>query len=123
MNFEVKNLNCHYGVIQALRDVSFKIVEDGIYAVIGANGAGKSTLINVIAGLVPASSGEIIYGDTVITDLPVKDVIRRGISICPEGRKIFSTITVQENLMAGAYIIKDRQKIKENMDMVYEMFP
>lgn len=121
--FKIKNLNCHYGVIQALKNVSFEIEKSGIYAVIGANGAGKSSLINVISGLVPASSGEVIFKDTIITDLQPNQVIREGISICPEGRKVFKTVSVHENLLSGAYILKDKVQIKENLDMVYKMFP
>ncbi|MGB8451292.1 MAG: ABC transporter ATP-binding protein [Anaerocolumna sp.] len=121
--FKISNLNCHYGVIQALNNVSFEIDKSGIYAVIGANGAGKSSLINVIAGLVPASSGEITFNGTTITDLQPNQVIREGISICPEGRKIFKSISVHENLLSGAYIIKEKARIKENLDMVYMMFP
>ena len=119
----VEKLNCHYGVIHALKDISFTIGDSGIYAVIGANGAGKSSLINIIGGLVPASSGRIMFDQVEITLLQPHEVIRRGISICPEGRKIFKSVTVYENLLAGAYILKDPQKIQANVEMVYGMFP
>ncbi len=121
--FKISNLNCHYGVIQALKNVSFEIEKSGIYAVIGANGAGKSSLINVIAGLIPATSGEITFNGTTITDLQPNQVIKEGISICPEGRKVFKSVSVHENLLSGAYTMKDKAGIKENLDMVYEMFP
>ena len=121
--FKVQNLNCHYGVIQALKDVSFEIEKSGIYAIIGANGSGKSSLINVISGIVPATSGEIIFNDSIITDLQPNQVIREGISICPEGRKVFKSVSVHENLLSGAFILKDKPIINENLDMVYEMFP
>lgn len=121
--FRVTDLNCHYGVIQALKNVSFSIEKSGIYAVIGANGAGKSSLINVIAGIVPASSGEIVFNGTKITDLQTNQVVKEGISICPEGRKVFKSVSVQENLLSGAYTLKDKAVIKENMETVYEMFP
>ncbi len=120
---KISNLNCHYGVIRALKNVSFEIDKSGIYAVIGANGAGKSSLINVIAGLISAASGEITFNGTTITDLQPNQVIKEGISICPEGRKVFKSVSVHENLLSGAYIIKDKARIKENLDMVYEMFP
>jgi branched-chain amino acid transport system ATP-binding protein len=121
--FKVSHLNCHYGVIQALKDVSFEIKKSGIYAIIGANGAGKSSLINVTAGLVPASSGSIIFNGTTITDLQTNQIIREGISICPEGRKVFKTISVYENLLSGAYILKNKPQIIKNLDMVFDMFP
>lgn len=120
---KIENLNCHYGVIQALNHVNIDISKSGIYAVIGANGAGKSTLINIMAGLVSPSSGRIIFNDVEITNLQPHDIIRQGICICPEGRKVFKTVSVYENLLAGAFIMKDKQKVQENVDMVYSMFP
>jgi len=120
---KIENLNCHYGVIQALNNVNIEISESGIYAVIGANGAGKSTLINIMAGLVSASSGRIAFNDVEITDLQPHDIIRQGICICPEGRKVFKSVSVYENLLAGAYIVKNKQKVQENVEMVYDMFP
>jgi len=120
---EVKNLCCHYGVIEALHDVSFTIPDDGIFAVIGANGAGKTTLINSIAGLVLPSSGSIKFNGTEITQLHTKDIIRQGIALCPEGRRVFKSISVYENLVAGAYITKDKKKVEENVEEVYRLFP
>ena len=120
---EIRNLTCHYGVIRALNDVSMSISSDGIHAVIGANGAGKSTLINAITGLVTPTFGSIQFNGEEITTIPAKDVIRRGIAICPEGRRIFKEITVYENLLAGAYISRDKHLIKENIEQVYALFP
>lgn len=120
---KIENLSCHYGVIQALKDVSIDIKEKGIYAIIGANGAGKSSLINVISGLVPSSGGSITFNGINITDLQSHEIIRQGISVCPEGRKIFKSVSVYENLLAGAYIIKDKKQVKETVDIVYDFFP
>lgn len=123
MFLKIENLSCHYGVIQALNDVSIDIEKKGIYAIIGANGAGKSSLINVLAGLVPASSGSIVFEENEITDLQPHEVIKTGISVCPEGRKIFKSVSVYENLLAGAFILKDKKLVEENIEMVYEFFP
>lgn len=120
---EIKNISCHYGVIRALNDVSIIVPDDGIYAVIGANGAGKSTLINTIAGLVTPTSGSIVFDGREITSIPTKDVIRTGIALCPEGRRIFKNISVYENLLGGAYIMKDKNRIAENVEYVYDLFP
>lgn len=119
----INHLTCHYGVIKALDNINIKIEKEGIYAVIGANGAGKSTLIRSIAGLVKPTSGTIYFWGKDITALETHNVIREGISVCPEGRRIFKSVTVYENLLSGAYIINDRKKIKENIDVVYEFFP
>jgi branched-chain amino acid transport system ATP-binding protein len=119
----IDNLTCHYGVIKALDNVNIKIDKEGIYAVIGANGAGKSTLIRTIAGLVKPTHGKITFLKKDITVLETHDVIREGISVCPEGRRIFKSVTVYENLLSGAYIINDKKRIKENIDIVYDFFP
>ncbi|WP_094604392.1 High-affinity branched-chain amino acid transport ATP-binding protein LivF [Sporomusa silvacetica DSM 10669] len=119
----IDKLTCHYGVIKALDNVNIKIDKEGIYAVIGANGAGKSTLIRTIVGLVKPTQGKITFLNKDITALETHDVIREGISVCPEGRRIFKSVTVYENLLSGAYIINDQKRIKENIDIVYEFFP
>lgn len=119
----INQLTCHYGVIKALDTITIKIEQEGIYAVIGANGAGKSTLIRSISGLVKPTSGTIHFLGKDITALETHNVIREGISVCPEGRRVFKSVTVYENLLSGAYIINDRKKIKANIDMVYEFFP
>lgn len=119
----VKNLTCHYGVIRALHDISFTIPDRGIFTVIGANGAGKTTLINSIAGLITPTEGSIDYNGVEITELETKDVIRQGIALCPEGRRIFRNISVYENLVAGAYILNDKKQIEENIQSVFALFP
>ena len=120
---KIENVSCHYGVIQALHNVNIHIEKKGIYAIIGANGAGKSSLINVLSGLVPVSSGKVLFEGTEITDLQPHEIIKTGISVCPEGRKIFKSVSVYENLLAGAYIMKDKAEIQKNIEMVYDFFP
>jgi len=120
---KIANLSCHYGVIQALNNVSIDIKEKGIYAIIGANGAGKSSLINVVCGLVPSSNGRITFDGVDITYLQPHEIIRQGISVCPEGRRVFKSVSVYENLSAGAYIIKDKRELARNVDMIYNFFP
>lgn len=120
---EVKNLTCHYGVIRALNDVSLSVPDDGIFAVIGANGAGKTTLIHSISGIVVPTPGSIQFDGTEITNLRTKDVIRTGIALCPERRRVFKSISVYENLLAGAYILKDKERVEKNVQQVYELFP
>lgn len=120
---EIKDLTCYYGVIRALNHITITIPDDGIFAIIGANGAGKTTLINSISGLVTPTEGSIKFNGTEITTLPTKDVIRHGIALCPEGRRVFKNISVYENLVAGAYIVKDRDRVARNVDRVYTLFP
>jgi branched-chain amino acid transport system ATP-binding protein len=120
---EVQNLTCKYGLVSALNDISFTVPETGIYAFIGANGAGKTTLIHAIAGLVTPTSGSIKFNGEEITSVPTKDVIRRGIAICPEGRRIFATMTVQENLLAGAYSVNDKKFVQTKIAQAYALFP
>ncbi len=119
----IEHLTCHYGVIRALNDVTITVGDEGIYAVVGANGAGKTTLINSIVGLVRPTSGSIQYQGEELTVLPPHEIIKRGIALCPEGRKIFKTVTVLENLYAGAYTLKDKKIIQDNIESVFELFP
>ncbi len=120
---EIKNLTCHYGVICALDNLSLTIPDNGIFSIIGANGAGKTTLINSIAGLITPTEGSINFDGTEVTTLKTQDVIRHGISLCPEGRRIFKSISVYENLLAGAYIVKDKKVIAQSVEKVYGLFP
>lgn len=119
----IRGLYCHYGVICALNDVNIDIPEKGIYAIIGANGAGKSTLLKTIMGLIKPTQGMISFMGNDITGLSSHQIVSQGISLCPEGRRIFKTLTVYENLLAGAYICKDKISIQNNVDKVYSLFP
>jgi len=119
----ISNLFCHYGVICALNDISLNIESNDITAILGCNGAGKSTLMKTIIGIKKPSSGLIEFFGEEITGLSPHLIIRKGISLCPEGRRIFKQINVLENLLAGAYIIKDKNEINKNIDRVFNLFP
>ncbi len=120
---ELKNLNTYYGNIQVLNDVNIKVSEGEIITLIGANGAGKTTTLMSISGIVPSRSGEILFmGKTVHTMSP-DSIVALGISQVPEGRHIFPQLTVMENLAMGAFLRKDGERIKEDMDYVFELFP
>ena len=105
---EVKNLEVHYGVIKALKDVSFEVNEGEIIALIGANGAGKTTTLHTISGILPVTSGNIILNGQDITKVPAHKIVRLGISQVPEGRRVFSQLSVLDNLKMGAYIRNDK---------------
>ncbi|MDO4481241.1 MAG: ABC transporter ATP-binding protein [Bacillota bacterium] len=120
---KIENLNVHYGGIHALRGVNMHIEEGKIISLIGANGAGKSTTLKSIMGLVSKSDGKVLYKGQDITKSQTIDIVKRGIALTPEGRKVFPDLTVKENLLLGAYLRKDKQGIKEDLDMVYGLFP
>jgi branched-chain amino acid transport system ATP-binding protein len=119
---EVKNLHVHYGGIVALDGISLRIPDGKIISIVGANGAGKSTTINAISGMVKVHSGSITQDGTSLF-VPPQEIVKRGIVQVPEGRKIFPTITVKENLILGAYVVKDKKRIVANMDRVFGLFP
>jgi branched-chain amino acid transport system ATP-binding protein len=119
---EINNLRVHYGGIVALDDISLTIPDGKIISIVGANGAGKSTTINAISGMVKIHSGTIIQ-DGKSLQVPPQQIVKRGIVQVPEGRKIFPAITVEENLILGAYIIKDTKLITRNMERVFSIFP
>jgi len=123
MILSVDNINVHYGAIQALRGVSFHLDEGEIVTLIGANGAGKSTSLNTISGLLRPSAGSIQYQDKDISNTPPPEIVKRGLIQVPEGRKIFGTLTVWENLEMGAYLNSDQKEVNYLMEMVYERFP
>lgn len=123
MLLEVKDLHTYYGVIKALRGISIQIPEGQIVALIGANGAGKSTLLGSIAGILKPESGDIYYQGQSIIKQDAQARVKEGIVLCPEGRQIFPQFTVSENLLAGAYTIKDKNKIKMSYQRVFELFP
>jgi branched-chain amino acid transport system ATP-binding protein len=119
---EIRNLTVHYGGIVALDGISLDIPDGRIVSIVGANGAGKSTTINAISGMVRVHSGSItLDGDSLM--IPPQEVVKKGIVQVPEGRKIFPTITVRENLILGAYTVSDRRRIAAAMGRVFGLFP
>lgn len=119
---EAKNLTVRYGGVTALDDVSLTIPDRKIISIVGANGAGKSTTINAISRMVPIAKGGIFLDGEALNIRP-HDIVKRGIVQVPEGRKIFSSITVRENLIIGAYMIKEKKRVEENMEKVFDQFP
>lgn len=120
---KIRNLNTHYGVIHALKDVNLDVNKGEIVTLIGANGAGKTTLLNSISKLVTPSSGTIEFEGKDITDTVTQDIVKMGITQVPEGRRVFSGMSVYENLLMGAYLRKDKEEIKKDINSVYEKFP
>ena len=120
----VKNINVFYGSIHAIRDISFHVDEGEIVTLIGANGAGKTTTMHAISGLLKLKSGEITYCGELISKMEAHKIIRLGLAQVPEGRRVFSGLTVQQNLMLGAYTRRDgKEAIQNDFDMVYELLP
>ena len=120
---EVKDLNVHYGAIHAIKGISLTVDDGELVALIGANGAGKTTTLHTISGLIKASSGSITMDGTDLQKVPSNQLINMGMAHVPEGRHIFAQMTVEENLLMGAYILKDKAKIRANIEMVYGHFP
>lgn len=120
---EVKDLHVHYGVIEAIKGISFEVEQGEIIALIGANGAGKTTTLHTITGLIKPTSGNIIFEGKDITKTPGYKIVPMGMAHVPEGRRVFAQLSVYDNLMMGAYTRKDKNEIKENLHMVYERFP
>ncbi|MGF3521667.1 MAG: ABC transporter ATP-binding protein [Candidatus Bathyarchaeia archaeon] len=120
---EVKNLSSGYGMVQILWDVSFHIKEKEIVSIIGPNGAGKTTLVKTIMSLLPAKSGTIKFKGEDIRSLPTYEVVKKGLTMIPEGRDIFPKLTVEENLQLGAYSVKNKEKIKDTQEKLYQIFP
>ena len=120
---EVKDLQVYYGVINALKGVSFEVNEGEVVALIGANGAGKTTTLHTITGLLQAKSGSIIYDGKDITKVPPHKIVTMGMAHVPEGRRIFQQLSVIENLKLGAYTRSDKKEIAESLKRVYEHFP
>ena len=120
---EVKNLNVHYGVIHALKDVSMEVKEGEIVSLIGANGAGKTTLLHSISGLLKKTSGDIMFLGHSLNKTSAKNIVKEGITQVPEGRHIFPGMSVYENLIIGAYLRKDKEGIKEDLNNIYQRFP
>lgn len=120
---EVNNLAVQYGEIKALKGISFKVDKGDFVTLIGANGAGKSTLLNALTGVVKITGGEMIYNGVNITGMRSDNIVKMKIAHVPEGRRIFSELTVEENLFAGAYIISSKDTVKDNLKHVYSLFP
>ena len=120
---EVKDLEVYYGVINALKGISFHVDRGEIVSLIGANGAGKTTTLHTITGLIRPRGGSVIYKGTDLTKVPAHKIVSMGMVHVPEGRRIFQGLTVQENLMMGAYSQKDKAKIAKNLELVFTQFP
>jgi branched-chain amino acid transport system ATP-binding protein len=123
MLLEVKDLNVYYGAIHALQGLSFHIEEGEIVSLIGANGAGKSTTLRTVSGVLRPRNGHIFFKGEEITTTPAEQIVRKGISHVPEGRKIFAPLTVRENLEMGAYTRTDPDEIQKSMDRAFISFP
>ena len=120
---EVNNLEVYYGVICALKGISFHVNEGEIVSLIGANGAGKTTMMQSTVGIIPKKSGSVIFDGQDITRTPCHKIVQLGMTQVPEGRRIFQELSVYDNLMMGAYTVKDQQKFKAELERVYELFP
>jgi branched-chain amino acid transport system ATP-binding protein len=121
--FEIRDLNVHFGVIHALKGVSLTVDAGEIVTLIGANGAGKTTTLRTASGLKKPTSGEIFFNGVNITNLSPQDRVKMGISHVPEGRRVFPSLSVLENLEMGAYLRRDKDDIAKDLEMVYERFP
>ena len=120
---EVNDLSVYYGVICALKGISFHVNEGEIVSLIGANGAGKTTTMQSVIGLLPKKNGTVTFDGKDITKTPCHKIVQAGMTQVPEGRRIFQELTVYENLMMGAYTNKEQQKFKEDLESIYGRFP
>ena len=120
---EVKNLEVYYGVIQAIKGISFEVNEGEVIALIGANGAGKTTTLQTITGMLQPKAGEIIFEGKDISKIPGHKIVSMGMAHVPEGRRVFAELSVYENLKLGAYTRKDKKEIEETLARVYKSFP
>ena len=120
---EVKDLQVYYGVIQALKGISFHVEQGEVIALIGANGAGKTTTLQTLTGIIPAKAGSIIYEGKNLTKIPAHKIVEMGMAHVPEGRRVFADMSVYENLLMGAYTRKDKNEIAQSLEMVYKRFP
>lgn len=120
---EVKDLQVYYGMIQALKGLSFEVNQGEIVALIGANGAGKTTILHTVSGLLTPKAGTILFEGKDITKVPAHQIVSMGMAHVPEGRRVFAQLSVYENLKMGAYTRKDKTEIEESIENVYQRFP
>lgn len=120
---EIRELEVYYGMIQAIKGISFDVNEGEVIALIGANGAGKTTILHTITGLLSSKSGKITFEGKDITKVPGYKIVSMGMAHVPEGRRVFSQLSVLQNLRMGAYTRKDKDEIEKNLEMVYKRFP
>ncbi len=120
---EIKDIEVYYGMIQAIKGISFEVNEGEVIALIGANGAGKTTTLHTITGLLQPKVGSIIFEGKDITKIPAHKIVSLGMAHVPEGRRVFAELTVYENLKMGAYTRKDKEEIAQTLEMVYKRFP
>jgi len=120
---EIKDLEVYYGVINALKGISFEVNEGEIVTLIGANGAGKTTTMQSVVGLIPSKAGTVTFDGKDITKTPCHKIVHLGMTQVPEGRRIFQELTVYENLLMGAYSNKSNATFKEDLERIYEQFP
>ena len=120
---EVKNLEVYYGVICALKGISFEVNEGEIVSLIGANGAGKTTMMQSVVGIIPKRSGSVIFDGQDITKTPCHKIVQLGMTQVPEGRRIFQELSVYDNLVMGAYTVKDQAQFKEDLEKIFTKFP
>lgn len=120
---EVKDLEVYYGMIQAIKGISFEVNKGEVIALIGANGAGKTTILHTITGLLSPKKGSVVFEGQDITKVPAHKIVTMGMAHVPEGRRVFADLSVYENLKMGAYTRKDKNEIEETLKMVYERFP
>lgn len=120
---EIKDLEVYYGMIQAIKGISFEVNEGEVIALIGANGAGKTTILHTITGLINAQNGSVMFEGKDITKVPAHKIVSMGMAHVPEGRRVFANLTVLQNLKMGAYTRKDKAEIEETLETIYKRFP
>ncbi len=120
---EIRNLHVNYGNVEALHGINISVQKGEIVTILGANGAGKSTTLNAICGLVKAAKGEILFEGEPLHTRRAHQIVKLGIAQSPEGRRVFSTLTVQENMKLGAFTVEDKQLIRQNEEWIYDLFP